>query len=400
MKNWYHTSAVCFFGFLSCLSGLADPATPRSNEPDAAQSKPYTLFMGTDVSVEWKGKFYPIKDVTEKGFLIDVDGRRVIVSSDSNDFKFQGANALKVAPTGIAISKVEFKRAYTPANDPQRIAAANAAGMSAKMESERYHADVQIAKMGIASSTSQTTNGPDPKAAMPGLTNDYNRGQGTMLADASFSTGINNDFDGENESGGSYDALRLSFDISSPTPATGTYLVLVIKGRDMADKTNPDRVWILGEKIGNIGSEAKTVRLFRGGFPAGYTLTGVSVHLYDERAELATNIAPNHTEITTDEAFQISVVEYTRQHRGADVQPVEATAGQTAKVGARLSADQHGRTYYVKVNKNGLPGDAFMDETCSQKVTEASLTSAISSLRYYPALKAGKPVESVVPVRL
>jgi len=57
------------------------------------------------------------------------------------------------------------------------------------------------------------------------------------------------------------------------------------------------------------------------------------------------------------------------------------------------------RTYYVKVTKNGLPLGAFVDEACTERVTEPDVSSAVMRLRFSPALNKGKPVEGKAVVR-
>ncbi|HTX65104.1 MAG TPA: hypothetical protein VMD31_04990 [Opitutaceae bacterium] len=403
MKIRQKTSVVALLILVSSLPSLAGPTAPPANAPAATPPKPYTLFMGADFSVEWQGRPRPIKGADERGFVIDVDGSRVNVSFDRGDLKIQGHQALKVAPTGIAISKFAIERAYTPANDPQRareIAANNAAGMAAKMESERYHADLQIAQIGTMESGIPTAYGPDPKQNLPTVQSAYGNLQAQMLADQGGSMQALNAPGAAGAGQDRCDAFRLSFDIAAPTPATGVYAVLVAQVRDPADPAGPGQIWILGKEIGDIGPKAKTVQLFRGGFPPGYALAGTQVHLYRDGTELATNLAPKHVEITADEAFQLSVASYVSQHHGADAPAAPANAGLSGAVRARLGADELGRSYYVKVDKNGLPQGAFRDEACTQPVTGEPLASALAGLRYYPALKAGKPVASVVPVRL
>jgi len=403
MKLRHKIPVICLLALVSSLPGRADPSSPPATAQSGTPPKPYTLFMGADFSVNWQGKPRPITDVSEQGFVIDVDGRRVTVSSDREDLRIDGKQALKVAPTGIAISKFETERAYTPANDPklaQEIAANNAAGLSAKMESERYHADLQIARIGYMESAAPTPNAPDPRQDLPVVRSAYSNIQAQLLADQGASMQAVNTPGAAGAAGDRCDAFRLSFDIGSPTPATGVYLVLVVRFRESADPAGPERICIIGQNIDDIGPKPKTVRMLRGGFPPGYRLVETQVHLYGAGGELATNLAPKRMEITADEAFLLSVANYVSQHHGADAPPVRANAGLPAPERARLSAGQLGGTYYVRLDKNGVPQGVFRDEACTQPIADEPLVSVLSTLRYYPALKAGKPVESVVPVQL
>jgi len=394
---------VCLLALASSLPGFAEPAAPRTPAPTPAEPKPYTLFMGSDLSVEWEGKPCLIKGVNDKGFLIDVGGRRVTVSSDRADLKINGKQALKVAPSGIAVTQLEIGRAYTPANDPKRAAeaAANAAaGMAAKIDSENYQLNIQRAEIGAAYAAKPSAYGPSRDEKLALIHKSYSKLVSEMLVDQGISMAAVASPTGGDASGkDTHDAFRLSCDITAKTPAKGVYLMLVVHFREPADKANPERIWILGQEIGDLGPKAKAVRMLRGGFPSGYVLVGTQVHLYSDGTELASDVAPKHVEITADEAFQIAVADYVTQHRNADAQPVKAGENLPAVVKARLSAGQLGRTYYVKVGRSGLPQGGFLDEACSQKISEEPLAAALSALRFYPALKAGKPVESVAPVR-
>jgi len=388
-----NVSVVCLLALVSSLPGFADPAAPH---PTPAQPKPYTLFLGSDLSVEWEGRPCLIKGVNDKGFLIDVGGRRVTVSSDRADLKIGGKQALKVAPTGIAVSQLKIERAYTPANDPKRAAANASAGMAAKINAETYQMNVQRAQISAILASTPSPYGPTRDQQLESVQKSYSNSVADMLGDqGNAMAAVTNPADGN----GTYDAFQLSCDITAKTPAKGVYLMLVVHFREPADKANPDRIWILGQEIGDLGPKAKAVRMLRGGFPPGYVLVGTQVHLYSDGAELASDVAPKHVEITADEAFQIAVADYVTQHRNADAQPVKAGEDLPAVVKARLSAGQLGRTYYVKVGRSGVPQGGFLDEACSQKISEEPLAAALSALRFYPALKAGKPVDSVIPVR-
>jgi hypothetical protein len=51
--------------------------------------------------------------------------------------------------------------------------------------------------------------------------------------------------------------------------------------------------------------------------------------------------------------------------------------------------------FYVKVSKDGLPVDAYVDESCSHKVEDPYLQSVIRDIRFHPALDKGRPVEGI-----
>ncbi len=52
------------------------------------------------------------------------------------------------------------------------------------------------------------------------------------------------------------------------------------------------------------------------------------------------------------------------------------------------------------MSRNGLPIGAYLDEHGAEKLSDPDVEAALASLRFYPALNKGKPVESVLPVKL
>jgi hypothetical protein len=69
-------------------------------------------------------------------------------------------------------------------------------------------------------------------------------------------------------------------------------------------------------------------------------------------------------------------------------------------VGSSLTKDQLEHTWYVRVGKDGRVTAAFSDADGRKPVQDNVLVSALQLLRFNPALEAGKPVESLAPVRM
>jgi hypothetical protein len=72
----------------------------------------------------------------------------------------------------------------------------------------------------------------------------------------------------------------------------------------------------------------------------------------------------------------------------------------TRDLRAALNPAQLSETCFVRVAKNGRVAAAFHDKAGKQPLQDPALESALKTLRFKPALEAGKPVESVAPVRL
>lgn len=382
----------------------AEPSAPGSGQPAAAAPKPYSLYLGADLSLVWEGKPRPVLDVQGSTFVVDVDGRRVAVPTRS-DLSMKVDRALKVGPTGIVIAKFQADRAYTAQNDPERLRSmANhsiSAAIGAATAQDANLAMLQNAQQIAQNSEMQLGASRDPNearqldAAISGVQSAY-----SDLDDAFISSTA--DFYGRAEAEkahGRFDAFRLTFELSSPKPLSGLYLVATTVLQEDPQDPKTLRQWVYAQRLDPIGPKPTTFRLFRGGFPPGYKLVGVQVHLYQAGVELDTTIAPKRVEISAEEAFQFSVADYVGRHRGATLGPVAVHIGLSKSLRSRLPADALDRTYYVKVSKNGAPLGAFADESCAENIPDPELATALTAMRFYPALKAGRPVEAVVALR-
>ncbi|HVU34588.1 MAG TPA: hypothetical protein VHE61_14230 [Opitutaceae bacterium] len=406
---------VAFLAGLSSFGFGAHAAPPAGTNSSAATSsaaKPYTLYLGTDISVEWKGKLRPVKSVDGGSFVVEVDGHRETVPTQFVDLKIKLDDALKVAPSGITVSDFKPEQAYTQDQDPNRfydeaasaggagidaIDAAAAAQRSAQMQGGNTMAAARATPQDASLAAAAVQSSQAMSAANQSLNNALNSyGAGSSfdtMADAASRAAAEADRK-------LFNAFRLSFEVSSPKPIAKPYMVLVIRRLDDRNDPKSMRQWVYAQELKPIGPGRHTVRLFRAGFPPGYKLVDVQLHLYEGGTELATNIARRNIGITADEAFQFSVVNYVERHKGATTDAVNSKLPIPAHLRSQLSADELSPTYYVKVAKSGLPVGAYLDESCTKPISAPGVSAALMAVRFYPALKDGKPQEAVAPVRL
>jgi hypothetical protein len=71
-----------------------------------------------------------------------------------------------------------------------------------------------------------------------------------------------------------------------------------------------------------------------------------------------------------------------------------------ADLPSRLAQGQFGDALYVKVSKNGLASDAYLDEACSRRVDDPYVEALLKDIRFEPALQNGKPVDGVAKLKL
>jgi hypothetical protein len=214
----------------------------------------------------------------------------------------------------------------------------------------------------------------------------YNRGQLTTEMQAELAKGL-------------YDAVEVTFDVSSAARLAEPYVVFVAQYHDPGEAHGTAHNWIYAKALAPIDAKPTKVHILQGGFPAAFALEKLQVHLYNQGREVATNVADKQVPLTYDEAFTYLMLDYLGTHKGVSLPATPALARITDETRIRLG-EQFTRTYYVKVSKDGRPQEAFLDESCSQKVGDPYLSSVINDIRFNPALEKGHPVAGVARLTL
>lgn len=131
-----------------------------------------------------------------------------------------------------------------------------------------------------------------------------------------------------------------------------------------------------------------------------HELIDFQLHVYDRGVEIATNVSPNRVELTRDEAFEYVKLEYLDTHRGSTL-PAAPVMGQLpSDLPTRIAAGNYGQTFYVRVSKEGMAKEAYLDAGCTKKFDDPYVVSVLRRIRFKPALDEGKPVEAVAPLNL
>jgi hypothetical protein len=371
-----------------------------------AEPKTHTLFMGTDFSIEQNKELYRVRDIVGGSFVINVNGKEVMVPMDRGLSKMKVEPGLKLTESSATVANLKGERAYTTANDPS-VQLQRGMARSQLQYSDSLNAQHQ-ANAGFTA-LSPTTAVLAHSPASPQATVDPSRALVTSinqsnaqlnLQNIAQGPGSNYNTDGLKSGEGAYDAMNVDFDISSEKPLNRPYLVIMVQYHAAGSKPGQVANWIYARALDPINHEAKKVHVEQGGFPPGFELQDFQVHLYNQGEEIATTVAPKRVALTRDEAFQYVVMEYVGAHKGATLPATPAMGRLPADLPARLANGQLKQTYYVKVAKDGKASAAFSDEACLQKVDDPYVQSVVSNLRFKPALDKGKPVEGVTALNL
>jgi hypothetical protein len=396
---------------LALLLALA-PVAARAD--DAPAPKTHALFMGADVSVGLDKHLYKVEDVVGLSWIVDVDGTPREVSTKKGPIELKVVPELKLTEAVANVSGLVDTPGYTPGSDPSETlvkslndaALQNAGNQAAVNQAQGAVVAAQLlasqvngtstsaARSLIASGTTIGVYqhvGNDSAAA----TNAQASLQSTMI-----SAGADNETTGNHGFSQGFDALDVSFTVSAAHPLTHPFVVTVTRFHEKGDRPGYSRNQVYARELGLIDAHAGLVQFQEGGFPPAYIIESFELHLYNNGLEVATNVAPNYVALTRDEAFEYIKIEYLAAHK-ADTLPAKAVFGKLpADFAVFQAGGKYAPVYYVRVTKDGLPGDTFTDAACSQRLRDPYVESIVKAVRFKPALDKGTPVDSVAPLSL
>jgi len=381
------------------LAGADGPAAPGG-----PPTKPYTLFLGADLSIEWQGRLCPVQGVQGDAFVINVAGRHTLVSTrETTSLQIKIDSMLKMTTAYATLAGLRAERTYTAENNPLRgeRRAIDLANYNASVVDEAA-AELRAAQMMVGNAkgeqkdsfgnpTPQPLQDADTEVQFTALASSL-QGQYSDLASVPNAAG--------RQPGDACDALYLSFDLSSRQPLKEPYLVVVVRFRERPDDPKSTRLLVYAQELADVDAKPRTVRVFRGGFPRGYQLVDYRIHVYDRGEEIPTSTAPKQMPMATEEAFQFASADYAARNRNQTLPPAPAKAFWPADLPARLPVMKLDRTLYVKVDRNGGVAGFYDDAGCTRPVNDAELEAVRPDLHFFPALAKGKSIESVVAFNL
>jgi hypothetical protein len=380
------------------VAATVSSAAAQADSQD--QPKTHTLFMGADISVERNKSLYSVQDVSGNSWVIKVDGSPVTVSPKDGPMSIKIQPSLKLTERSASVVHLDAVPSYSPKNDPGR----NFANETAAAENLYIGYQMNLTNATISSGTiTNTLNNYVANPNTPG----QNAQVAQELSDAkqamtAASNGAGSTLDiapGARDKKG-FDAMDVTFEISAARPLNAPYVVLITRFHDRNDPPATIKNLVYAQALNPVGSEHKVIHLQEAGFPSGFELRSFQLHLYDNGEEIATDVSSKRVSLTRDEAFEYVKMEYVGAHKDATLPPVPAMGKLPPDLPSRIAGGQFNQTYYVKVSKEGLPNDAFLDIACSQKVTDPYLESVVREIRFKPALQNGKPVDGVAPLRI
>ena len=362
-------------------------------------SKTHTLFMGADVYVGTDKDVHAVRDVDGTSWVVDVNGKPEAIRADGA-LTIKITSKLKLTAVSATVTGLKSERSYTPNNDPSAMLAK--ALVIAEDNYSGNQAAVNLANANVAHrmQVASYINGMTGGGGAAGTETAEVRAAKADAARQAVSAGADNELYGDRGVPSGYDALDVTFEVSSERPLNNPYVVTVTRFHPSESDPGHLQTLIYAKALNPIDAHAQSVHLTEGGFPAGFGVQDFQVHLYNRGEEVATTVSARRVPLTRDEAFEYVRMEYLAAHKGETLQPTPAMGRLPSDLPKLLAEGKYRETYYVRVSRDGLGGEPFLDPSCTRRADDPYLQSVVRSIRFKPALENGTPVEGVAPLNL
>ncbi|HEY4988446.1 MAG TPA: hypothetical protein VII09_01495 [Opitutaceae bacterium] len=386
------------------MSAIFDGLGQMENVRAQESVKPQTLFMGADVSINLGKEIYPVKDVIGSSWVIEVNGQTKIIPTKGGTLNIKVTPSLKLSAISATVADFKHERGYTFGNDPN-VRLTRAMTRSG-VENADYHAALNQAiavQNGTLAATQMAINLKDqngdgtPRHREPVIQQTIEIAEQNL---ATTSAEVGSDLSNRNSLTDGVDAMEVNFDVSSEKQLQNPYVITMTRfhPKDGAPRMVQDLVY--ARSLNPIDSHVTNVHFTEGGFPPNFELVDFQMHLYNRGVEVATSVSSKRVELTVDEAFEYVKMEYIGAHPRETRPPEPAMGVLPAELPERLATGKYSTLIFVRVSKDGLADEAFLDAACTKRTEDPFLDSVVKSMRFDPALSNGKAVEGIASIRL
>lgn len=387
-------------GTLGSAVGWAVDPIPVAVVP-SPDSAPQVLFMGADVVILKDRDFHRVIGISDGAYVIEQRGRSVRVPLGARDIRLKIEPSLKLSGVSVQVAGLKSAQSYTPANDPRRrrlAAAAGAAGAEAAVDvATDSMAGAAVAQQNVFIAGAQGSGD-----VLTTLGNQTAQRNDRLVAARSQQTSAGDQADAlvGDLSEEAFDAMEVDFELSAPTPLADPAVVVVMRYRHRGTPRGTERDMIHAQTLDGLDRTPRKISVRQGGFPRGFVLDEVQVHVYDGGREVASNIAPKRVELDREEAFQYVLMEHLSAHRGETMPAAPALGAPTPEQRAQIAPDDLKRVYHLRIGKDGRLQGVYTDATGRVRVSAGAVVEAFESVLFKPALEKGRAVEGTLALRL
>jgi hypothetical protein len=381
---------------------LAIAAPGVAQTAATAPAKTYTLFQGENIYVGQDGQVHPVRDVNGGSWVIVIGGEQQLVSAKNGPIGMKVTPAQKLTDISATITDLKSDRGYTFANDPAVKLTQNLSNgalldigehTAANQATAASNQAIAASNMGISKSGG---DGSTPASVNPATTQALNGAQ-QNATQATNNAGGDLSYVG---SAGDFDALEVAFDVTAEKTIQAPYFVVITKFHARNAPEGASQNLIYAKALDPITSNVSHVKFEQGGFPPGYQLLSFELHLYNNGVEIATNVSPERSTLSEDEAFTYVKTKYIAAHKGETLGAAPVMGSLPTDLSSMIAAGKYTDTVYVRVSKDGFATAEYVDAACTQKIDDSYLDTVVHGIRFKPALAQGEPVAGVAPLNL
>jgi hypothetical protein len=396
---------------LFLITAATLPLGAATAADSAANPSPnHVLFMGTDLFVQHQTKLYRVEDVSGSNFRIKVDGQDIFVPTRLSPVNLRMDAELKLSGLSVQLDELKAGAGYTYGNDPLRkLEEANRNQMVTQDMQDTADAAVPRNEQNLAAIKEMAGHGGFGTAeraqreiatAQAQLDSSHHTVDYTTISRNSDSSSIALGAQRMALAEGNFDAMDVSFKISSAVELKQPYVVILFRFHDPAAKPGVNGLAIHAQALDPIDAKPRYVRVLRGGLPMGFKYVDCSVHIFNGRWEIATNQSDKRVVLTRSETQLYFVMNHVGAHKGETLAATAVPGTLPLVQRGGLSTAQLIRTIYAKVGSDGALKGVFQDKDCNTPLEDAQAKAALDEIFFTPALEQGKLVDGVARVRL
>jgi hypothetical protein len=357
---------------LAALATIAFTGLQAAPEKPGNKAKEYALFMGLDVSFDHNSASQALCHVSGSKVRLIHGSKTIDIPIDEiSDYRL--VQNLKLSPFKVTIDQLDTQRTYSRSSHPmQKWGRAEILMMDARSNTSQAH------DLGAASNSSLSNNSSS-------VTSSMSNGLSAIEAQK----------ESEKEL---FNALEVSFEISSEHPLNKAYVVVVTEfGEDSKPSQISRSVSI--RALAPFSTRKQKVSLVQSGLPEGFKQGKTSVHVYSEGKEFATNLSKNRIDLTRVKACEYLILQYLTANKGKSLPPSPALMPVPKDIREHIDAAALERPIYVKVNKLGTVKFAYTDEANTSMV-DPYVESVLDGFNFTPALENGIPIPGSATIKL
>jgi len=396
---------------LSLVPVLCLPSGVAAAAENAPPPKTNVLFTGADLSVQHENKLYRVEDILGSDLKIHVGPQETLVPTRKGPVALQISARPKISAVSVKLDQLQSGPAYTYAHDPMRkLEEMSRSNMDIAAMQDMANAQMardvdfqqRAATAADPSHGSRNQAAADEEVRQGQERLDKTRQQADILALSSVGerTNVAAGAHKMQVAEGNFDAMEVSFRVSSPVLLDRPYMVVLFEFHAPDAKPGVDGLVIHAQALDTIDDSPRYIRVLKGGLPVGFKFVDCMVHIYNRGAEVATNLSAKRVEMTHDETRQYLVAQYLEAHKGRTAAAAAVRGTLPRALRQRLASDQLNRIFFAKIAKDGTLLGAFADEDCGLQLEDDATLAAVSEVFFTPELQQGQPVDGVVRLRL